>query len=290
MVENQGTFFSIVRTWILSKSNLLVLSISLTAGLTVFYSITAEGEAYESHVKVGIDEKLGQMIQLDLAFKDENGNAITLRSVANGKPLIIDMAYFNCPGICDNVLAGLADVLDRVDAVPGKDFNVVTISFDPADSPALANAKKDQYWGLLRRSFPADDWRFLTGDSTTIHRLTDAMGFYFMSDEYQKFTHPTALIIVDKDGKLIRYIQGTNFAPVDLKMALMEAKTGTPEEIISTILSICFSRNPESNQLVFNVLQVVGVGTLVFLIGFIFFLRSTKNIGKRKEQRSRTNV
>jgi protein SCO1/2 len=240
------------------------------------------------HVKVGIDEKLGQKIPLDLTFMGEDGTPVSLRKVANGSPLIIDMAYYSCPGICDNVLVGLADVLDNVEAIPGKDFNVATISFDPDDNPADAAAKKDQYWGMLRRPFPADNWRFLTGDSETIHRLTDAMGFYFARDEHMKFTHPTALIIVDKNGELIRYIQGENFAPVDLKMALMEAKRGTPEQIISSVLSICFSRDPSSNHLVFNILQVVGLATLVFIAAFVVFLRSTKK-GEKRDQNTRSH-
>lgn len=243
-------------------------------------NVRADEAADLGHVKVGIDKKLGKQIPLDLIFKDEEGNPISLRQAANGRPLVIDMAYYTCPGICDNVLAGLADVLDNVDAVPGKDFDVATISFDPEDDPKVATAKKEQYWGLLKRPFPANDWRFLTGDSATIHKLTDALGFYFTRDNSMKFIHPTALIIVDGNGKLIRYIQGTTFAPVDLKMAIMAAKTGTPEQIISAVLSICFGRDPASNQLVFNVLRVVGAATVAFLAGFVVFLRSTKRIGK----------
>jgi protein SCO1/2 len=257
--------------------------LSLTILLSTFAVFSQNAKAQEAnvgHVKVGIDEKLGKKIPLDLVFKDEEGNPISLRQVAGDKPLIIDMAYYTCPGICDNVLAGLADVLDNVEAVPGKDFDVATISFDPEDDPKVATAKKEQYWGLLKRPFPANAWRFLTCDSTTVHRLTDAMGFYFVRDKYMKFVHPTALIIVDKNGKLIRYIQGTSFAPVDVKMALMAAKTGTPEQIISSVLSVCFGHDPASNQLVFNVMRVVGAVTVVFLAGFFVFLRSTKRLGK----------
>lgn len=264
---------------LLFRQRILGLTFLLSAFAMFSQNVLAD-EAKVSHVNVGIDEKLGKEIPLDLVFRDEDGNPISLRQVADGKPLIIDMAYYTCPGICDNVLVGLANVLDNVEAVPGKDFDVATISFDPEDDPKVAKAKKEQYWGLLRRPFPANDWRFLTGDSATIHKLTEAMGFYFIRDNYMKFVHPTALIVVDKNGKLIRYIQGTNFAPVDLKMAIMAAKTGTPEQIIGSVLSLCFGHDPASNQLVFNVLRVVGAVTVVFLGGFIVFLRSTKRIGK----------
>jgi len=259
----------------------ITLYIHVLAVISLFFFEKVSADEVSSHVKVGIEEKLGQNISLNLIFRDEDGKPISLSKVADGKPLIIDMAYFTCPGICDNVLVGLSDALDNIDAVPGKDFKVATISFDPEDNPTVASAKKEQYWGLLKRPFPADDWRFLTSDSATIHKLTESMGFYFTRDKYMKFTHPTALIIVDRNGKLIRYIQGSRFAPADLKMALMEAKDGTPEQIISAVLSVCFSRDPSSNHLVFNVLQVVGVGTLVFLAGFIVFLRSTKNVVRK---------
>lgn len=265
-----------VRSGTIPQLSAVVVLTILFNGMSVF------AEVPPKHTEVGIDEKLGETIPLNLSFTDERGQAITLRQIADGKPLIIDMAYYTCPGICDNVLAGLADVLDRVNAEPGKDYRVATISFDPDDKPDVASAKKEQYWGLMKRSFPSSDWRFLTGDSATIHTLTNALGFYFKRDEHLKFTHPTALIVVDKEGKLIRYIQGTTFTPVDLKMALMEANAGTPEKIISSVLAVCFSHDPQSNQLVFNIMQIVGVSTLVFLAGFIIFLKSKKKVGRTK--------
>ncbi len=260
----------------------LILLILFTGFSSMVPPARADEVTSRGHVRVGIDEKLGQTIPLDLVFKDSKGKDVTLGSLLNGKPLIIDMAYYTCPGICDAVLAGLTAALDKVTETPGKDFSVATISFDPADNPQTASQKKEEYWGLLRRPFPANDWAFLTGDSVSIHKLTDAMGFYFMRDKYQKFTHPTALIVVDKNGKIIRYIQGTTFSPVDLKMAIMEAKSGTPEQIISSILCVCFSKTPAGGPLVFNVLRVVGVGTIVFLAGFLVFLRSTKKIGQKQ--------
>lgn len=268
---------SLLLSW---SSCLCVLAV---ASFLLFQNASAV-ESDLNHVKVGIEEKLGQNIPMDMKFKDENGNDITLRQISNGKPLIIDMAYYTCPGICDEVLASLTSTLDEVSETPGQDFNVATVSFDPADNPTIALKKKEQYWGLLRRSFPANDWRFLTGDSVNIPRLANAMGFYYMRDKYMKFTHPTALIIVDKNGKIIRYIKGSSFAPVDLKMAIMQAKAGTPEQIISSVIAVCFSRDPSGQHLVFNIMQVVGVGTLVFIAGFIIFLRSTrsKSFARRK--------
>lgn len=234
----------------------------------------------ENQTRVGIDEKLGQNVPMNLAFRDENGNPITLAEVSNGKPLILDLAYFTCPGICDQVLVGLSDVIDRVDAKPGKDFNVVTVSFDPSDTPQKAMDKKEQYWGMLHRPFPASDWRFLTSDSVTIKKLTDAVGFYYMRDKYLKFTHPTGLIILSKDGKICRYIYGTSFLPVDLKMALLDAQGNRAEMIVSQVLQMCFSHDPNGNKLVFNIMSIVGIGTMIFTVLFIVFLISTKRFVK----------
>ena len=250
------------------------------------FTPAAAGEVNPGVTGVAIDEKLGDSIPMNLVFKDENGNDITLKQVADGKPLIVDMAYYECPGICDVVLAGLTAALDKVTATPGKDFNVATVSFNPADNPRIAMNKKDMFWGQLQRPFPADSWRFLTGDSANIYSLTNALGFYFKKEKDGTFIHPTALIIVDKDGKIIRYIQGTTFAPVDLKMGIMEAQAGTPEKIVSALLCVCFSHTPEGDHLVFNVLGVIGISTVVFAAGFVVFLRSTKKIAKNQRKLS----
>ncbi len=233
-----------------------------------------------------IDEKLGDQIPMNLVFKDENGRAITLSQVADGKPLVIDMGYFECPNLCDIVLGSVAKVLDNVSQVPGKDFNFASVSFNTADTPEIASAKKDEFWGQMTRPIPATAWRFLTGDSTNIYTLTDALGFYFKREKDGMFIHPTALIVVDKTGKIIRYIEGTSFAPVDLNMAIMEAKQGTPEQIISALLCVCFSHTPAGDHLVFNILWVVGISTTVFTAGFIVFLRSTKKFVKNQKEMS----
>ncbi|MGC8898278.1 MAG: SCO family protein [Bacteroidota bacterium] len=262
---------------ILSRSLLVVFIISIVSRPTLVFANDGG-----THVQVGIDEKLGKQIPLSLKFKDETSSEVSLRDVADGKPLIIDMAYFTCPGICDNVLVGLSDVLEKVDATPGRDFRVATISFDPNDTPVQALSKKEQYWGMLKRPFPSDDWKFLTGDSVTIHKLTDAMGFYFVRDRFMKFTHPTAIIIVSGDGKISRYMYGTSFLPIDLKMALMEAKEDRVASVVGKMLQMCFSYDPAGNRYVFNILRVVGVATLVFLAGFIGFLITSKRFVKSK--------
>jgi protein SCO1 len=237
-------------------------------------------EMTSGRVKVGIVEKLGQRIPMNLVFKDEYGSDITLAQIANGKPLIIDMAYYECPGICDVVLGGLKKIVDDIPQTPGKDFNVATISFNPADNQADALKKKTQFWGTLDRFVPASAWRFLTGDSAEIYSLTNSLGFNFIKDNHGMFIHPTALIIVNKDGKIIRYIQGTSFALANLKVALLEAESGTPEQIIGSTPQVCFSHNPAGNVVADHILQLGGAGTLVFVAGFLVFLKSKRKPGK----------
>lgn len=265
-----------------SASLALVVAISLTPFCSA--AVAAQMKMDRKITGVAIDQKLGNHIPMNLVFKDENGKDITLKQVSDGKPLIIDMAYFECPGICDVVMGGLTMALDQVTETPGKDFNVATISFNPDDNPRIAMNKKEQFWGQLSRPCPADAWRFLTGDSANIYKLTDALGFYFKREKDGMYIHPTALIIVDKNGKIIRYIEGTTFAPVDLKMAIMEAQAGTPEQIVSALLCVCFSHTPSGDHLVFNVLSVVGIGTVVFAAGLIVFLRSTKKFVKNQRE------
>ncbi len=254
-------------------------------GLTLFGYSSAGAESLSGKIRgAALDEKLGDKIPMNLTFTDSNGKVVSLEEVADGKPLIIDMGYFECPDLCDVVLEGLMNVLDKVSEVPGKDFNVATISFSTSDTPEIAADKKDQFYGQMTRAIPASAWRFMTGDSANIYTLTDALGFYFKKEKGGDFMHPTALIVVDRTGKIIRYIEGTSYAPVDLNMAIMEAQAGTPEEIISALLCVCFSHTPAGDHLVFNVLGVVGIGTLVFVAGLVMFLRSTKKFVKNKSE------
>ncbi len=266
-----------------------ILRFVLPMVVIVFAGASLSARAAETtsgHVKVGIDEKLGQHIPMDLVFKDESGKDVTLRQVANGKPLIIDMAYFECPGICDVVMGDLARTIKEVPQVLGKDFNVATISFNPSDKTSDAMKKKHQFWGSLDDPASSSAWRFLTGGSASIHRLTDALGFYFQKDKYGMFMHPTALIFVNGNGRIVRYIQGTTYAEVDVSMALAEAKANTPADIITSSPKVCFSHDPSGYKLTDRILQLGGISTLVFVAGFIFFMKSKKKFGRNQINKS----
>ncbi len=219
---------------------------------------------------IGIDQKLGKMIPLDLTFYDENGNPFRLRQLIH-LPTILAPVYYSCPNVCSFLLSNLAGTLNRMPAEPGKEYNVLAVSFDETEKPALAFEKKKRYLKMIEKPFPEEAWRFLTGDRDNIRKLTDAIGFHFKRVGGD-FEHPVSLIILAPDGKITRYIDGTEFLPFDLKMALLEASEGRVGPTLSKVLRFCFSYDPEGRKYVFNTLRVTGIVTLVFALSFILFL------------------
>jgi len=170
-------------------------------------------------------------------------------------------------------------VLNQLPAEPGKDFQVLTVSFDATDTPEIARQKKKNYFQLLQKPFPEDAWKFLTGDAENIHSLTEAVGFQFQPQE-ENFEHPVTLIVLSPKGKIIRYLYGTDFLPMDVKLALVEASAGRVGPTISKVLQFCFSYDPKSHKLVFNTLRVTGMVTLLFALSFVTFLAFT---GKKRD-------
>ncbi len=231
--------------------------------------------------KVGIQEKLGQTIPLDQELYDETGHLVSLKSLVN-KPTIFTFVYFRCPGICTPLLNELTKVIDKTDLVLGKDYQIITISFDYRETPDIAAGKKDNYLQLLKKPEDPNGWRFLTGDSLTIQRVTDGAGFYFTRTG-NDFIHAGALIIVSPEGKITRYINGIQYLPFDVKMAVYEASTGKVGPTIAKILTFCFSYNPEGRTYSLNVMRIAFVLTLGFVGVFVivFIVRPKKKQPER---------
>jgi protein SCO1/2 len=239
---------------------------------TLFFQNIAQAhvEQPKDLSNIGIDEKLGQLIPLDLTFHDENGNPVTLGKLIH-TPTILTLVYLHCPNVCSLLLQNLADVLNRLSAEPDKEYRVLSISFDETEKPDLALQKKKTYLKMIQKPFPEDTWRFLTGDKENIHKLTDAIGFHFKR-QGQDFLHPVSLVILSPDGKITRYIYGTEFLPFDIKMALLEASEGKVGPTLSKVLRFCFSYDPKGRKYVFNILKVTGIVTLLFALSLILFL------------------
>jgi protein SCO1 len=219
---------------------------------------------------IGIEEKLGKLIPLSASFIDADGAAVTLRQLVT-RPTILALVYYRCPNVCDYLLTGMAGVLGAVDAVPGTDFNVVTISIDENETPA--DARKSRRIGLasVGREFPASAWQFLTGDSRNIGLVADAVGYRFVRRP-DGFDHPVALIILSPTGMIVRYMNGTDFLPADLKLSLLEASAGRVGPTIARFLRVCFRVDPQSHKLVFSTLRVVATVTLTLAGIFVLYL------------------
>jgi protein SCO1/2 len=210
---------------------------------------------------LGVDPQLGHFIPLDATFNDEQGHPVTLGQLIH-QPTILALVYLHCKNVCSILLENLAVALDRLPAEPGKDYLALAVSFDENETPALALKNKEMFLKMMARPFPAEDWRFLTGDRENIRKLTEAVGFHFKRAGMD-FEHPVTLTILSPEGKIIRYMYGIDISPFELKMALVEASEGRIGPAVSQVLRFCFSYDPQGKKLVFNVLRVTGVATLL---------------------------
>lgn len=227
--------------------------------------------AGEAAPKVGIVEHLGDTLPADLTFRDEDGREVRLGDLVD-RPTVLSLVYYSCPGICTPLLTGLAEVLNLLDLRPGQDFRVVTISFDPADTPKLAAEKKKNYLNLIdKREFPEEAWSFLTGDQEQIDAITEAVGFRY-EKQGKDFVHAAAIYVISPKGKIVRYLYGTTFLPLDLKLALTEASQGRVGPTINKILLFCFNYDPDGRKYVLNTTRIAGTAVLLTALAFVIYL------------------
>jgi protein SCO1/2 len=253
------------------KTPFVIKIVIFLMGVIFFHgAVNAHVEQSKELPGIGIDEKLAKRIPLDLTFHDETGRPVALRQLI-GTPTILAFVYYHCPNVCSLLLQNLANVLNRLPAEPEKEYRVISVSFDEKEKPDLALQRKRIYLKMIQKPFPEDAWRFLTGDKDNIRKLAEAVGFQFKRVG-EDFEHPVSLIILAPDGKITRYMYGTDFLPFDLKMALMEASQGKIGPAISKVVRFCFSYDPKANKLVFNTLKVTGTVTLLFALSFVVFL------------------
>ena len=230
---------------------------------------------------VALAEKLGQYLPEGAVFSDENGKKVNLRALI-GRPAIIVPVFFGCAHECSFQLAGLAEVLGKLERLrPGKDFQVVTVSFDPKDTPKIAAEKKGNYLKAIGRPFPPEAWSFLTGDQGNISSFLSAVGFDVRRDG-KEFSHPIALVVVSPAGKIVRYLDGVSFLPFEVLMALTEAAEGRVGSPSRSALLYCYSYDPLKKTYVFNVLKVTAAAVFLFLAAFAAYLRTTAK--KLREQ------
>jgi protein SCO1 len=242
--------------------------------------------------EIGIEEKTGQFLPGDLAFSDENGVDIKLRELF-GKPVILTLVYYTCEHICPLMLGGLSQALPRLTVVAGKDYRVITVSFDETDTPGKAQDLKKNYIKAAGSAFPEEGWKFLTGDRESIQKLTQSVGFRFRK-EIHGFNHPVVLIFLSPEGKISKYFQVTKyqygvdypmtFSSFDLNVSLEEAAQGKALTGLRKSLLYCFSHEPPGQSKFFTFIAVVGLVTLATIAGFFLYLHvSTRRYRRGRE-------
>lgn len=250
--------------------------------LVVILFLSVLIHADEKKIEVGIDEKLGAYIPLELQFQNAEGASVKLKELIS-KPTVLALVYYDCPGVCHPLLAGLTELVDRIDLKPGEEFNVITLSFDHSEKPHTAKRWKREHINSLKREIPEGSWSFLTGDSVSIKTLTDAVGFYFKKDTNNTFLHSGALIVLSDKGMISRYIFGSIFLPFDVKMAIIEAQRGEFRPTVNKILQFCYSYDPEGNNYVFNVKKVFG-GAMILFVAILFITLTIRGKVKKAKR------
>lgn len=236
--------------------------------LIVFSSIALQGQGSPPQTEIGIVEKLDEYIPDDIYIINTDGERENLLSLLD-KPTAIAIVYYRCPGICSPFMTSVAEVVQNSAMEIGKEYQILNISFDPTEGTNLSKANQNSYHMLIDKDFDPDGWRFFTTDSLNSRKLTDAVGFKYRRQGLD-FLHTSALIFVSTDGKITRYLHGTYFLPMDLKLAVVETAEGKSGPSMSRLLSYCYSYDPAGQAYVFNVTRVAG--SIILFFAVVIFL------------------
>lgn len=271
--------------FLLKRTGVLLIFLVLLLGQLAFAQSEDAASHHQSHSApveapgVGLDERLGAKIPLDLVFRDEAGRQLRLAELVTG-PTIILPVYYACTNVCNFLQDGLARVLPEIRLAPGTQYRVISVSFDETETPERAARSKKMYQAAMRGKFPEGNWHFLTGDAESIKRLTSAAGYRFQR-KGRDFLHPVASFVVADDGMIVRYLYGTHFLPKDVTLALIEARQGKVGTTISKVVSYCFSFDPDRKSYQFNLLRVSATVIIVCVLSFLTFLMVTGKKGKQ---------
>jgi len=232
--------------------------------------------------ELGIKEKLGAMIPLNLKFLNENAKEVTLKELMDGKPTLLTLNYFRCSGICTPQLNDMASVFSKMKLKENVDYRVVTVSFSETETPALAAAKRKNILASITRTFDKDAWHFVIGENNSSGKLAKSVGFGYQKEKLSngniEYIHGATLIVLSPEGKITRYLNGINQLPFDVKMALTEASGGKVGPTIAKTLLFCYAYDPKGKTYVFAWEKVVAIVVIsITLVFFIWLLRAGKN-------------
>jgi protein SCO1 len=225
---------------------------------------------------IGIEQRLNAQIPLDMTFRDESGASVQLRSFFGSKPVVLAPVYYRCPMLCSQILSGVVAGLRPLSMKPGRDFNVVAISFDPADTPAEAMLKRTQYSHSYSSRAGVNGWHFLVGSQAAITPVMQAIGFHYRWDPVHKmFIHASGVMIATPEGRVARYLYGVEYEPKDLKLSLVEASHNRIGSAVDQILLFCYHYDPKTGKYGAVVLGSLKIGAIFILIAMsvgLFFL------------------
>ena len=241
----------------------------------------------ELRARIGIDQKLGDALPLDLVFRDGTGEPVTLRQYFGEKPVILTLVYYECPMLCTQVLNGLVRSLKPLSLSIGEEFDVVTVSIDPGETAELAAAKKAEYLKNYGRATAQTGWHFLTGDQEQITRLVEAVGFRYEYDsDTDQYIHASGIVMATPEGKLARYFYGIDYPPKDLRLGLVESSAGQIGSPVDQLLLLCYQYDPLTGRyglIIFTSLRIAGIATILALGAFIFVML-------RRDRRNHANT
>jgi protein SCO1/2 len=222
---------------------------------------------------VGIEQHLDEQIPRDLTFRDETGKSVQLNDYFGKKPMILNLVYYQCPMLCGEVLSGLESALRVLKFDVGKEFDVLTVSFDPKETPEMAAVKKAEYLKRYGRPGAAVGWHFLTGSAASIDALTRAAGFQYQYDpKTGQFAHATAIMVLTPEGKIAQYYYGVEFAPKDLRLGLIQASQNKIGTVVDQVLLYCYHYDPDTGKygaIISRILQLAAGATVLILGTFL---------------------
>jgi protein SCO1/2 len=235
---------------------------------------------------VGFDQNIGQKVPLATTFRDETGKAVTLGDYFGKKPVILSFAYFTCPMLCGLSLQGLSSSLKGMNLDAGRDFEVLTVSFDPRETPEMARAKKENALSRYGRAGAAAGWHFLTGDEHAIAELTRVAGFRYEWDAAsQQYAHATGVVVLTPDGQIARYLFGVEYAPRDLRLSLVEATEGKLGNVVDQLLLLCYHYDPKAGRYGAVAIGTMRAGGALTVLGLgVFVIVSARRERKPRKQ------
>lgn len=255
--------------------------LAIALGTALPSSAQAIGNGYEDTrpkilQKVGIDQRLNQQLPLDLRFRDDEGREVRLGDYFGKRPVIFALVYYQCPMLCTLVLNGMTSALTVVRFDAGREFDVVAVSIDPRETPAMASAKKRTYLSRYKRPGTEKGWHFLTGDQPAIDAITRAAGFRYAWDpELKQFAHASAIMLVTPEGKISQYYYGIEYGPNDLRLGLVEASKNKIGNAVDQVMLYCYHYDPATGKygaVAMRIMRLAGGATVLVLGTFIFVM------------------